>query len=174
LKKRSQRPKSFRTSKIPPTTINKILAIRLENPTYGKAKIAVIIKRDFGIKLSESSVGRVLKKLTLEGKITKSISSCRFKRKRKFVSHAKKWQFSMKSNSPGEMVQIDHMTVTKHNVHMKHFQAWDPKTKIIVASVTCNATSSAASKFLHKVVKEMPFKIKSVQIDGGIRIYETL
>ena len=50
---------------------------------------------------------------------------------------------------------------------MKHFQAWDPITKTIIADVTSNATSSAAAKFLDKVIKEMPFKVISVQVDGG-------
>jgi len=62
LKRKSTKPKILRTSKIPIETINTILAIRKENPTYGKAKITVILRRDFDIKLSESSLGRVLKK----------------------------------------------------------------------------------------------------------------
>jgi len=164
---KSRRPKTFRTSKIPQATINQILSIRQENPTYGKAKIAVILRRDFGIILSESSVGRILKKLILKGKITKSVSSCKAKRKRKFTNHAKRWQYGMKAKNPGELIQIDHMSVTKHNISMKEFRAWDPVTKVMVADVVSNATSAAAAKFLRKVIKEMPFKIKSIQVDGG-------
>ena len=73
----------------------------------------------------------------------------------------------MKSKSPGELIQIDHMSVTKHNIRMKEFRAWDPITKVIVADVVSNATSNAAAKFLRKVIEEMPFKVKSVQVDGG-------
>ena len=62
----------------------------------------------------------------------------------------------MKARRPGELIQIDHMTVTKHNVCKKEFRAWDPVTKVIVADVSSNATSAAA-KFLKKVVREMPF-----------------
>lgn len=167
LQRRNTKPKTFRTSKIPIETINTILAIRRENPTYGKAKIAVILRRDFAINLSESSVGRVLKKLIIEGKITKSISSCKAKRRRKFIKHAKRWEYGMKAKSPGELIQIDHMSVTKHNITMKEFRAWDPITKTIVADVVSNATSSAAAKFLRKVIEEMPFKVKSIQVDGG-------
>ena len=164
---KSRKPKTLRTSKIPQTTINQILSIRQENPTYGKAKIAVILRRDFGIILSESSVGRILKKLILKGKIAKSASAIRVKRKRKFNDHAKKWQYGMKAKNPGELVQIDHMSVTKHNISMKEFRAWDPITKVIVADVVSNATSASAAKFLRKVIKEMPFKVKSIQVDGG-------
>lgn len=167
LKRKSTKPKTFRTSKIPIETTNTILSIRKDNPTYGKFKIAVILRRDYAINLSESSVGRVLKKLTIEGKITKSVSSCRGKRKRQFTNHAKKWQYGMKANHPGELIQIDHMSVTKHNICMKEFRAWDPVTKVIVADVVSNATSAAAAKFLRKVISEMPFKVKSIQVDGG-------
>ena len=73
----------------------------------------------------------------------------------------------MKASQPGEMVQIDHMTVTKNNICMKHFQAWDPITKVIVAETFSNATSTAAASFLHKVIKNMPFQVHSVQVDGG-------
>ena len=167
LQRKSTKPKTFRTSKIPIETINQILAIRKENLTYGKAKIAIILKRDFFIFLSESSVGRALKKLINAGKITKSISACRAKRKRKFTNHAKRWEYGMKAKNPGELIQIDHMSVTKHNISMKEFRAWDPITKTIVADVVSNATSAAAAKFLRKVIKEMPFKVKSIQVDGG-------
>jgi predicted DNA-binding transcriptional regulator AlpA len=50
LKRKSTQPKTYRTSKIPISVIDQILAIRQENPTYGKAKITVILRRDFDIK----------------------------------------------------------------------------------------------------------------------------
>jgi putative transposase len=127
----------------------------------------VILRRDFGVSLSESSVGRVLKSLLNQGKIRKSSSAFKIKRKRKFTSHAKRWQYGMKAKNPGELIQIDHMSVTKHNISMKEFRAWDPVTKVIVADVVSNATSLAAAKFLRKVIAEMPFSVKSVQVDGG-------
>ncbi len=73
----------------------------------------------------------------------------------------------MKAKAPRELVQIDHMSVTKHNVNMKKFRGWNPITKTIVADVVSNATSTAAAKFLRKLVKELPFPVKSVQVDGG-------
>lgn len=73
----------------------------------------------------------------------------------------------MKAKNPGELIQIDHMSVTKHNIPMKEFRAWDAITKVIVADVVSNATSAAAAKFLRKVIDEMPFKVKSIQVDGG-------
>ncbi len=65
------------------------------------------------------------------------------------------------------MIQIDHMVVTKNQLHFKHFQAWDPYTKSVIAEVYSDATSLSAKKFLDKLIKTFPFKIQSIQVDGG-------
>lgn len=164
----SKRPKTFRKSDIPEQTIDLIKRIRRENPTYGKAKIAVIIRRDHGIVISESSVGRVLKKLLEKGEIQRSVSARPIKRKRVFRKHAKRWEYGKNvPKIPGEMVQIDHMTVSKNQIYMKDFQAWDPVSKYVDAQVYTNATSRSAKNFLHQLVKNAPFKITSIQVDGG-------
>ena len=78
---KSKAPNKKRQSKIPESTIQTVLSIRQENPTYGKAKIAVILRRDHNIKLSESSVGRILKKLFDQNKIQRSPSATRIKKR---------------------------------------------------------------------------------------------
>lgn len=167
LEIRSKRPNTLRQSTIHHEVISLILKLRQISPTYGKAKITVLLRRDHGVVLSESSVGRIITKLIAQGKIKRSISSIRIKRKRKFTSHAKRWEYGMKAENPGQLVQIDHMSVIKHNLSMKEFSAWDPITKVMVSDVVSNASSSAAAKFLRKVVQAMPFPIRSIQVDGG-------
>ena len=142
------------------------MQLRRENPVYGKSKIVVILRRDYGIIISESSVGSILKELMIRGKIKRYMSS-RKKRKRKFNKHATKWKYGKEIRSPGEMVQIDHMSVSKNQRYFKHFQAWDPITKTIVADVSSDAKSITASRFLKKLIAELPFKLKSIQVDGG-------
>jgi hypothetical protein len=44
LVRRSKRPKKVRTSPMPQAHIDLIFNLRKENPTYGKAKLAIIIK----------------------------------------------------------------------------------------------------------------------------------
>ena len=84
-----------------------------------------------------------------------------------FKRHAQPWQYGTKITQPGQLIQIDHMTVTKNQLHFKHFQAWDPYTKTLVAEVCSSATAVAAKKFLLRVIKALPFKIISIQVDGG-------
>ena len=145
-----------------------ILKIRRENPTYGKEKIAVILKRDHGQTLSKSTVGRIIKHLMEKGLIQKSPSALRTKRKRVFKKHAKPWQFKKyKDMKLGERVQIDHMTVTKNGITVKHFQAWERHSKYLFAKVFSHAKASSAKRFLMDFVKQAPFKILSIQVDGG-------
>lgn len=163
----TKRPKTFRRSEVSSSVKEKVLQIRRENPTYGKAKITVILKRDFGFCYSESTIGRIIKEYMEKGVITRSLSAPRKKKHRRFITHASKWRYEMKPQQPGEMVQIDHMTATKSGVTVKHFKAWDPLSKVIVAEAYSNATSNTAKKFLLKVIEVAPYILRSVQVDGG-------
>ena len=145
-----------------------VLQIRRANPTYGKEKIAIILKRDHHQTISQSTVGRILKFLKEKGLISRSISALRTKRKRVFKKHAKPWEFKdYKTMELGERVQIDHMTVTKNGITFKHFQAWERKSKYIDAAVYSNTKASSARRFLIDLVKQAPIKIESIQVDGG-------
>jgi transposase InsO family protein len=163
----AKRPQSLRKPLWGEPELQLILRLRRENPTYGKAKISVILKRDHGLKLSESTVGRILKRLLEKGLILKSLSAPRQKRKRHFQKHAQPWRYGTRSLRPGQMVQIDHMTVSVNQINVKHFQAWDPKSKYIQAHVYSNATSMTAKRFLVALIQNSPFKISSIQVDGG-------
>jgi putative transposase len=163
----SKRPKSLRKPSWGEAEMQRVLSLRRENPTYGKAKISVILKRDFGVCLSESTVGRILKHLMAKALIQKSLSAPRQKRRRNFQKHAQPWKYTMRPMKPGQMVQIDHMSVTVNQVTVKHFQAWDPKSKYIQANVYSNATSRTAKRFLLQLIQNAPFKVSSIQVDGG-------
>lgn len=163
----SKRPHTLRKPEWGESEKQYVLRLRRENPTYGKAKIAVILRRDFGLALSESTVGRILKHLFEKGLIIKSLSAPRQKRRRNFKKHAKPWIYGMKASKPGEMVQIDHMSVSVNQTSVKHFQAWDPQSKYINAKAYWTASSRTAKRFLMDLIKEAPFKITSIQVDGG-------
>jgi hypothetical protein len=165
----TKRPKNLRKPLWGESEKQKVLSLRRTHPTYGKAKIAIILKRDHGLNLSESTVGRILKVLKEKGFVTKSISASRQRKKRNFAKgHAKPWTYKdYKDMKVGERVQIDHMTVSKNGLAFKHFQAWDRKSKFIHANIYSNAKSATAKKFLMEFVEKAPFKIISIQVDGG-------
>ena len=73
----------------------------------------------------------------------------------------------MKAIKPGELVQVDHMTVEVGTKLIKHFQAVCPVTKIVVKQAYRRATSVTAARFLQKILAELPFLLVSLQVDGG-------
>ena len=167
LERRSKRPKRVRQSSITRETRQLILEIRRSNPTYGKLKIRQILWRDHHIKLSESSVGRVLSDWMKQGKVAKYRAARKARRKRQFTGHSQRWRHDLKRNIAGHMIQIDHMSVSKNQVNFKQFHAWDPTTKVLVTGCYSHATSQSAARFLDKVIARYPFPVCSIQVDGG-------
>lgn len=164
----SKKPKHLRKREWGEAEIQLVLKIRRENPTYGKSKITTIIKRDSEKIISESTVGRILSYIKNKGWLTKSLSAIRYKKKRPFDGHARRAEFKpYKDMILGERVQIDHMTVTKNGITVKHFQSWERKSKHIHACVYSNATALSAKKFLMDLIQKAPYKILSIQVDGG-------
>lgn len=166
LVRRSTRPKRVRQSAIPQSVCDQILQLRRQHPTYGKAKLTVLLARDHGIRLSESTVGRILRKLMDQGRFRKHTAN-RWSKRRRFTHHAKRWQYGMRGLQPGDLIQIDHMSVSKNQHDFKHFQAWDPVTRHASAEAYRNATSRSAAFFLDHLQKSLPFPIRSIQVDGG-------
>ena len=141
---------------------------RRDNETYGKEKIGAILRRDKTQTMSDSTVDRILSFLRMKGQITRSRSAPE-KRKRNFSKgHAEGWIYKdYKDIEVGERVQFDHMTATKNGVTCKHFQAWERCSKHIHAQVYSNATARSAKRFFQELVEIKPYKILSIQVDGG-------
>lgn len=167
LARRSTRPRRVRQSAIPKPVRDLVLQLRRQNHSYGKAKLTVILARDHGIRLSESTVGRILADLMQRGLVVRYAAATRIIRKRKFNGHARRWAYDLRPSAPGEMIQIDHMTVHKNHNTLKHFQAWDPITKYAHGEVYSDATSASAARFLEALQHALPFPLRSIQVDGG-------
>jgi len=152
-----------------------VLSIRRADPSYGKEKIAQILNRDHrkkddpGWKISESTVGRIITFLLAKGTISRSSSEPRPRKRRKFgKGHAKPWTYKKYSEMVmGERIQVDHMTVSKNGRTYKHFQAWDRRSKFIHAQICHFANAVQARRFLLELIEVIPFKIISIQVDGG-------
>ena len=165
---KTKRPHTLRSKTWAQHEITLVQTIRKQEPTWGKNKIVVILKREYKLNISESTVGRILTHLKEKGLITKSISAARPKRARVFNKHATAWSYKdYKDFNVGERVQIDHMTTRKNGITCKHFQAWERRSKYIDARVFSCATSKCARDFLYAFVKQSPFPIHSIQVDGG-------
>jgi transposase len=169
LKPRSTKPKYFRKPAWSSELIIAVERMRKKYPLFGKAKIQVMLARE-GIIATISTIGRIISNLIKRGSILAVVAlkgQYSKKKRRKFDKHATRIPKGMISRSVGELVQIDHMTTKVGDKTVKHFNAWDRYSKWNAADIYSNATSYCAKKFLEKLLKESPFKIKSIQVDGG-------
>jgi len=171
LKNGSCRPNKTRKSECSERIKSLILKTRKCYPLWGKYKIAVILQREHHIKISASTVGRVLSCLVKRNVIFPVrffYGHVKIKRKRIFNRHAKRWQYGMKSQKPGELIQVDHAVIQlTDSFWVRHFTAICPVTKLLVEQAYLQATSANAANFLEQMVASFPFPIESIQVDGG-------
>jgi transposase InsO family protein len=167
---RSRRPKTARKTTWTTALVQAVEALRLDEPMWGRAKIVVKL-RDQGFKASEATVGRIIAHLVKRGvvepvpNIRKAAKTKKWSAKRRFAERLPK---HLKADDPGQIVQVDTVYVTlAPGKHVKHFTGYDPVAKWTVAKAFDRATATSAARFLDKLLSDMPFKVKGIQVDGG-------
>lgn len=171
LENASKRPNNVRKPAWTKTIEERVYHLRKKFPLWGKAKIAVKYKAHYNEVISISTVGRILKKLIKQQRIIPArflLYAKRDTKKREFKRHAQRWRYGMKATQPGELVQIDHMTITIPGLgELKHFTAVCPFTKYAAYQVYYEASSINARDFLEHMRSIFPFQLISLQVDGG-------
>jgi putative transposase len=167
---RSRRPKATRKSSWTPDLVQAVEEWRLEEPMWGKAKIVVKLRGD-GFAVSEATVGRIIAHLVRRGAvepvptIRRAAKTRKWSLKRRFAERLPK---HLKASEPGQIVQLDTVYVTlAPGQHVKHFTAYDPVAKWTVAKAYQRATATSAALFLDKLIADMPFSVRGLQVDGG-------
>jgi transposase InsO family protein len=147
-----------------------VYQIRKKYPLWGKEKLAIKYQEEYGSRIAVSTLGRILAKLVANKRVdpVRIMYGQKEVKRRLFDGYSKRWKYGMKSRQPGELVQIDHMTVTVPRYGtLKHFTAVCPVTKFSAYQVYHQATSANATSFLEHVRKSFPFPVLSIQGDGG-------
>jgi transposase InsO family protein len=162
LEDRSRRPKRTRSSPLPPAAVDKVVALREKHPAWSKYKLAVVLERDHGIRLSPSTLGRIFKKRNLFLPKVRAKGLRRLQRKRERPDKA------LRSAFPGSLVQTD----TKHlrfsdGQKVYQFTAIDTCTRLRVLRTFSTASSKSAERFLDEIRKSFPFPVKTIQSDNG-------
>ena len=143
--------------------------MRRKYPFMGKARLQVLLGRE-GVALSVSSVGRILSRALARG-VIRPAAFCEGrhapKRPRRFARWARRWKYGAKARTPGELMQIDHMTYVRDGDTVKEFRAVCPVSKFMVTRACSRATAGHARRFLHELLAALPFPLVSLQVDGG-------
>jgi len=171
LENRSKRPKNVRKPSWTLDLIEKVRELRERYPTWGKAKLRVLLKRK-NIKTSVSTVGRILKYLKRRGVLREPLRKIKSRKTRRKRFYAVRKPKEYRAREPGDMVEIDTLDVRPlPGKVFKQFSAVDTVSRYGFADIRSSATASMAKEFLQQLVAESPFEIKAVQTDGGSEFY---
>lgn len=169
LEPRSCRPHRCRETNQPPALVREIERLRRCFPMWGKAKLGPLL-RDQGFIASDSTVGRILRRLVARGAIEpvplrrrRAVGQRRLARR-----YATRLPKGLKATVPGALVQLDTLTVNPTGERtIKQFTAYDPVARFTTAHAFRNATAHAATQFLDKILAALPFPVTGIQVDGG-------
>jgi len=162
----STRPKSFRKSSIPYETIHHVVNLRRKDMALSKYKLSVILKRDFGISLSASTIGRILSSRGLieEARLVKGI-----KRRRRINWRIPRLRVASEQRykHPGNLVQVDTKQLIILGEKYHQFTAVDCFTKIGYSKIYRSTHTSNGKDFLISLLLSFPFRVSSIQTDNG-------
>ena len=161
LNEYSRKPKRLRQPTVSWDIVIKTVQLRRQYPAWSKHKLKVLLERE-GIKVSASTVGRILKR---RGLIDKKISK---KRRKAALSPKARFPRGLRISEAGDMIQMD----TKHIMlpggkRYYQFTAIDVLGKRRVLRVYPSESSRNGAQFLRECFASFPFKIKAIQTDNG-------
>ena len=165
---KTRRPRRLRQPTTPREVVDRIKALRECYPRWGKDKLAPLLWRE-GLRVSISTVGRVMKRLKERGQLVEPIRLQEARRRRKIHRpYARRMPRDYAVHAPGDLVQVDTLNVEiLPGVRRKQFTGRDCVSRWDVVQAYHQATSRCATLYLDQLQARMPFTIRALQIDGG-------
>jgi transposase InsO family protein len=131
--------------------------LRQEDPSFSSIKIAKILLRDFGIKISAATIGRIIRKFNL------FLSRIIVMNKQRSVRLSRTWKirrekyrkpYGLKAIAPHQIIEFDMKHIKLGNGTRQYaFCAIDPYTKEAVVHIASRPSSSQARVALDKVLE---------------------
>jgi len=170
LEASSCRPHRVRQPQTPIGVVEAILELRKKYPRWGKDKLVVLLRRQ-GIRVSTSTVGRVMKRLKDRGVLVEPINvrqAQEARKRRRRPRYAIRKPEGYRVTSPGDLIQVDTLQIHLQGCGRRwQFSSRDLITRMDVSRAYRNASSFAAALFLEYLERKFPFPVRAIQIDGG-------
>jgi transposase InsO family protein len=168
LENHSRRPRRLRQPTWNADLQAKVLALRAENPRWGKDKLTPILRRE-GVTVSVSMVGRILTRLKAQGRLPPaSLKDPCIVSRPQIRPYAVRKPRDYLVQAPGDLVQVDTADVRwSGSDRFKHFSGRDYVSRWDVLDVHGRATARTAADFLTVLRQRMPFAVRAIQVDGG-------
>jgi transposase InsO family protein len=154
-----------------------IIDYRTAHPRADKTTIAPVLTlacQKAGIKpVSESTVGRMIHDLKQRGSLSQN-SRLRINARSGEINEIKSRQMMRKTrrkgfhpSQPGDLVEIDTVSIFADGIKRYMFTALDVKTRFAFAYAYSSNSSFNGQDFLKKLTHVAPFGIKHIQTDNG-------
>lgn len=170
LEEESRRPRHVRQPQSPAAVVDAILELRTQYPRWGKKKLVVLLARK-GLKVSASTVGRVMNRLKARGVLVEplNVTQAKLARRRRWKPrYAVRKPKDYRSLAPGDLVEVDTLQIRFVPGEIRYqFSARDVVCRYDVIRAYTRQTSIKAAHFLHYLRKKFPYPIRAIQIDGG-------
>ena len=168
LEERSRRPHKLRRPTAAPDLVQAVLEVREANPRWGKDKLAPLL-REAGWEVSNSMVGRIMRRLRKQGRLVEAPRGRLPVRRRSYPRpYAIRKPKGYQVTRPGDLIQVDTLDLRPlPGVVLKHFTARDVVSRWDVLDVATRATAATASRYLDALEARMPFPVRAIQVDGG-------
>jgi transposase InsO family protein len=170
LEAASRRPHNVRKPTTPASVEEQVLKLRQQYPRWGKDKLAVLLEKR-GIKISASTVGRIMKRLKARGVLVEPVNVVQArearKRRRKPRYAIRKPQ-GYRVTAPGDLIQVDSLQIRLDSDDVRwQFSSRDLISRWDVSRAYRRASSFSARLFLEYMECKFPFPIRAIQVDGG-------
>lgn len=162
LEDRSKRPQKVREPMIGWEVKEKVVQLRQKYPRWGKVKIQMLLLKEEGVRVGQSTIQAVINRNGLR----------RVPAKKRYRRTKRKHMYEVPGDvmrKPGGLVYLDvkHLSLPGSR-RVYQFTAIDNATRLLYARVYKKITSESGKKFLCKVIKKLPIKdIKYVGSDNG-------
>ena len=178
LKPESKAPKTRTRRSVLPTHLEFIESYRKEHPGADKATILPVLSAfcfAIGINpVSESTIGRIIKELKDKGRIPsyQVITSINGKTGNLRIRGTRKKEHklrvgSFKPQKPGDLVQVDAITIFLDGIVRYIITALDVKSRFAFAYAYKTLSSNTARDFIQRLRTVAPFPITAIQTDNG-------
>lgn len=163
LEAKSHRPNQLRTPTTPQPVINAVKALRKANPEYSKYKLKEILERDYGYRLSASSIGRIITRYNLF--FAPPVKQKGHPGRRKSLAKLRKPK-DFKPLRPCDLIEVDVKHLPHINGRRYGFVAIDVITKQATVHVSSSISSAQGVLAWKKAVRRLGLP-KAVLTDNG-------
>jgi len=161
----SRRPKRVRQATYNYDLIKLVRKLRTDYPIYSSKKLSVILRRDFNLSYSASTIGRIIKKFGLY--FAEALKLAKARSKAVVRSWIKRKPHNLKANGPRQVIEFDmkHIWASGHQHYA--FVAVDIFSKEALIRIASTPSSHQAKLALEQVLTRFGSDICVVTDNGS-------